>query len=294
MAVLRRRGSRDDGARRATRPQPLKATLFVLAVAIVAIGFAAPSSGVGTVLFSAIGGVVSFALGIWSGLGNGFLALGSLTSVVPTPLLGVPLLVALAVGAAVGLAQALIWRATRRRAADPAVSAAIAPGIWGKPLVSGIATLAVNVAAAYLAAMLLSSLGALTATAGTAGLDALTAVTHVVAGGSGGGHDNLAGWAFEIALFLGGLLAFGFVTGAAAGAATGAALGWLVSMAPILAAQGAAEGGVSAALGPQRRARGLVAVGAGAVRGAIEGTVAGALAAMVFGLAPVFGLHLAD
>jgi hypothetical protein len=268
--------------------------LLVVAVAVVTIGFAAPSSAVGTVLVSVIGGVVSFALGVWSGLGNGFLSLASLTSVVPTLLVGGPLLAALAVGAVVGLAQALMWRVTRRRAADPAVSAVISPGVWGKPFVSGIATLAVNVAAAYLAAMLLASLGALTATAGTAGLDAITAVTHVVAGGSGGGHDNLAGWAFEIALFLGGLLAFGFVTGAAAGAATGAALGWLVSLAPILAAQGAAEGGVSAAFDPQRRTKGLAAVGAGAAMGAIEGTVAGMLAAMVLGLAPVFGLHLAD
>ncbi len=292
MGSIRRpdsEGALRKDRQRASRRQPLTAILGAVAVAIAGIGIAAPSSLAGTVFFSAVGGVCFFALGIWRGAASGFAALGSQMAI--TPLAGGALFAAVAVGALVGLAQALIWRATLRRDADPIVSALVSPGIWGAPIVSGIATVAVNLAAACFAALLLSTHTASVATTGAAGLEALAAVSQVISGGAGG-HDNIVGWILEIALFLAGLLAFGCVTGAAAGAASGGVLAWLIGMAPVAAARGAAEGGVSAAFGPPRRAKGLTAVGVGAFVGAIEGALAGIFSALLMGLAPVFGLHL--
>lgn len=292
MGSIRRpdsEGARDKDWQRAPRRQPFAAILIAGAVAITGIGFAAPSSLAGTLLFSAVGGASSFALGIWRGTASGFSALGSLMTV--APLAGGALFAALAIGVVVGLVQALLWRTTLRRDADPIVSALVSPGIWGAPILSGVATVAVNIAAACFAAMLLSSLTALVSTTGALGLEALAAISQVISGGPGG-HDNVVGWVLEVALFLGGLLGFGCVAGAATGAASGGVLAWLIGMVPISAARGAAEGGLSAAFGPRQRADGLVAVGVGAFVGAVEGAVAGMLSALVIGLAPVFGLHL--
>ncbi len=247
-----------------------------LGTALIAVATPAAQS------FFLVFGTIQFAISALAGLFTGFGALSHVLNALPFTQ---PILLGLIAGLVLGLLQN--WRRWRMNArlSESLVGTALSGERWARSWLT-LETFAVNVAAAYLTALLLEALGVFQTGGDLIGTT--TAMWKIVASGGSSGAGDYFGVFLLIVMLLalaGALLGFGLVIGFCGGAPIGG-LGGLLSWRQMLqsATAAAAQRTFARPHRPGRTRWFLIAFFRGGFEGAISGVLTGWLLA---------GLHLA-
>jgi hypothetical protein len=232
--------------------------------------------------WTVIAGILTAALSLFDGAVMGFGALGFLAHVFDLVPFSEPILFGILSGTVIAALQN--WRRGRAstRAMDSVITSALSGDRWARTIET-LQIFAIGIAAAYLASLLLESIGLFHG----ASFDVLSTASQmwgVVTGGAGGGPGgDASGWLqlflILLALFAA-LLGFGFVVGGCVGAPLGG-IGTYLSWRQMV--HGAAAAGAHHLI---RRPPGTIM--AAIFRGIAEGGLSGIIAAWLLA-----ALHLA-